>query len=366
MMKSKVLWFGLWVTMAGLMTGCSGFDETPPVVSDPVFGVLIGNQGNFYESNGSVSFYKESDKSLVNLYFHSRNARYVGAMIEDICAGDNYTLLVCANPSKVEILNAETFVATGAPVSVGLSNPRRAVISGTKAYVSCWGEPDDMTADWWTYSNGYVVEIDLLTRTITRRFECGTDVEGVMAFGNELFVANAQGVQVFSLSSGAHSASIDDQAPWNGSKFILPGSGDLVWVTLAGGGVFSFDKVTHQFEEAIATQVPVDWTGVAAINGDKDRIYYFTNDFSAWPAVSSAIHKINLLTGTSTSAAEPFVSGTYFYGVGVNPYTGLIYTGEVEGFSANGTLLVYDETGVLADSKEVGVGPCRFAFMPEE
>lgn len=367
MMNKNMIWFCLCLLFAGFFTGCTDDDENKSVVPDPFYGVLIGNQGNYSESNGSVSFYKERDKSLVNLYFYSRNGRYVGSMIEDICAGENYTLLVCNNPGKVEILNSGTFVVVGAPVTTGLSNPRRAVINGAKAYVSCWGDADDPTASWWTYSHGYVAEIDLATRTITRQFDGGSDVEGVLVSGNELFVANALGVKVFDLTSGENTANIDDQAPWNGSKFLLRGTGNLVWVTLAGGGVYSFDASTHQFGESIPVQVPIDWTGVAAISLNKNKIYYFTNEYAEdWSLLGSAIHEINLLTGTSTSAAEPFISGTYFYGVGVNPYSGLIYTGEVANFAANGTLLVYDESGTLIDSKEVGVGPCRFSFMPEE
>ena len=51
-----------------------------------------------------------------------------------------------------------------------------------------------------------------------------------------------------------------------------------------------------------------------------------------------------------------------FYGLGVDPVSGEILTGEAPDFSSEGTFYRYAPTGDLIESYSVGIAPNGFAF----
>ena len=59
------------------------------------------------------------------------------------------------------------------------------------------------------------------------------------------------------------------------------------------------------------------------------------------------------------------ISGSNWYGLGVDPQTDIIYVADAAGFLSNGSVLRYDREGNLAGQFDVGRGPRDFVFRQE-
>ncbi|MEZ4827149.1 MAG: hypothetical protein R3C61_12860 [Bacteroidia bacterium] len=90
-----------------------------------------------------------------------------------------------------------------------------------------------------------------------------------------------------------------------------------------------------------------------SVNPSGDRMYYLNNglyelDIEANELPSSAL------------AAQG--EGSYFYGLGVDPFSGMIYVADALDFSQRGAMLRFEDDGTAIDTFRTGIIPGSFVF----
>jgi hypothetical protein len=366
MTKKNFFWATAIFAVVTFSLSCQKDNDVPKQPIIPTDSMcLIANQGNFMESNGSFSLYNTVTDSVSNGIFKNVNQRDLAALLVDVVVADDVGIAICNNADKVEFFNPKTFTTLSAPIDTGLVNPRMVAVSNGKAYVSCWGAPDDMMAWVWTYSNSYIAEIDLNTKTKIRNIKCGNEAEGVYVKGNNLYVAVADGVEVYVLPTVTFSKKITTSFTATARRIDEDKNGKI-WVSFNDfyGGTAGFAVInpsTQNVEKEIVLD-KFDSEGKFALSKDKSQVLFAapTSDpVEFWVTVSSDIFTINV--DAYTISTSPLINGTSLSTIGVNPWNGDIYTANTD-FTSNNTLLVYSQNGNLKNTAMVGIAPQKFVF----
>ena len=74
-----------------------------------VSGIIIANEGNFGQSNASLSFFNLSGKEIYNDVFNTANSDKLGDTASDIITRDSLILVVINGSDKVEVIHSSTF-----------------------------------------------------------------------------------------------------------------------------------------------------------------------------------------------------------------------------------------------------------------
>ncbi|MDZ7604250.1 MAG: hypothetical protein U5K79_01400 [Cyclobacteriaceae bacterium] len=323
-------------------------------------GVVVVNQGNFGQGNGTLSFYDEEQKTITNnILANANNGAALGSIIESIQQHDGMGHLVCNAADKIEFFDINNFKFLANPVT-NINTPRYMVVSSDKAYITCYGTYDAN----FMLPDSYVAVMNITNKTIIDSLECGSGPEGIALFNNKIYVANSyeSSVSVIEISSGNSSKIQLEAAP---QHFALDENLQL-WVTVTSYyGTYPADKVGLQ---AINTstntkgqfiEVPgLSDDGLVAVNGSGDTFYLLTAE--PWPGTATNVLEFH--AESKSLAADPLVTGENFYGIGYNTSTDRLYVADAAGFAGNGKILVYDAEGTLIDEQVASVGPFQFMF----
>lgn len=328
-----------------IFSACNeNIEEEMPEIS----AVLIVNEGNFNAGDGSLSFYDEEGMTVTNNIVADANAgNEIGSTVQSMYMHDGVGYVICNNSDKIEFISTEDYTYLANPIT-NISQPRFMTVVGEMGYVSCWGP---WSQDW-ALPDSYIAVIDLDDRTVVDTLECGSGPEGIISFGNKLFVANSYefSFSVIDLADNSHLKLELDSSPFH---FALDGSGSL-WITKSSGlqnnDPVSLDSITH-----ISV---TNMNGKMTIDGDGENIYFLTSE--SWPGTATEIFSFDI--GAKALSPAPLVSGENFYGLGINPTTRKLYVSNSNAFSGPGEIFVYDAEGNLLDQQTVGVGPSSFMF----
>jgi hypothetical protein len=97
-------------------------------------------------------------------------------------------------------------------------------------------------------------------------------------------------------------------------------------------------------------------------NPGKDSLYFIEVDYTGTSA-DNGVYRMGI--HDAALPAQPFVAAhglQYFWGLGIDPATGLIYIGDPVGFTQRGKVYVYKADGTLVKTFGTGVGPGHFLF----
>jgi hypothetical protein len=361
MLQTKQIFFLL--ATASLPLACNLDQDGGQTVQPFEHLIVITNQGNYSEKNGSISYFYEANQILKNGVIKD-----LGSIIQStkIMDDDGSMYLVCNAPDKLEFIN---YLASDNPLKASVTdslliNPRYLTGNDKYLFITNWGQ--GVGTDWLTYPDSYVL---VLTRDSDHKFEfmsqikCGSDAEDiVIASNNKLYVATAEGVAVIAITDmGIISDFMLEKtivAPtYTGAKhIILDEQSKRLWVSYPGLGLVEIDlmqeTVINEYE------VPMDWMGQIAWNPGLKKIYTYNTDYSAQ---TSAIYEFDMTAHTY----KTFASGSYFYSIGVSVMTGNIYTSEVNNFASNSELLVFDVNGnkIELQNNLTGIGTCEFDYI---
>lgn len=247
----------------------------------------------------------------------------------------------------------------------GIGIPRYAVIKGDKAYVSCWSNT-------YYYGGGeQIAIIDLQTKMKVGSMPVSYhSPEGLQIIGNYLYVAVEGGVEVYDTTTDSHIVSIKStQSPKAIAQQMVVDKNNKLWVSLGGfyGASWAVDNSQNGFmcvdptSNAILSETIVSTMGVdaeIAISPIKDKIYYISGDIYSEDGATS-IYAFDVNDKTT----KKVVSGIGFYGIGVDPVSGYIYTANVNGVQINSDMQIYKPTGELQAQIMAGTNTCRFLFV---
>ena len=202
-MKNSSLLILRMVLLASFISGCSSTEEVPK--GEFTTGVVIINEGNFTEANGSIGFYNESNSELSQNIFEKANGVATGGLLQSVYFYENLAFIIDQIGNRIEIVEAETFKSL-ATIDQGLITPRYMVVANGKGYVSNWGDYDAN----YNLPNSYVAVVDLESFTISKTIKTDNGSEGMIAFGGNIYVANSSSntVEMIDTSTDAVTSSI--------------------------------------------------------------------------------------------------------------------------------------------------------------
>lgn len=159
----------------GVLFSCDEENPTPEVkLAD---GIYITNEGNWGQSNGSVSYYNYSTDSVYNDLFQNINGRSVGDVVQSSTVVDSLIYIVVNGSNKIEIAHKQNLKEFD--VITDLDNPRYLKTKNNIGYLSQWGE------------DGVITVINLSTNAIIDTIDVGMGPEQMEIINNTLFVANS-------------------------------------------------------------------------------------------------------------------------------------------------------------------------------
>jgi len=201
---------------------------------------------------------------------------------------------------------------------------------------------------------------DINTKALVNKVYVGTDAEGIAIYGNRLFVALKEGVRVFDISKPELPTliTIRSSAATGPAKHLTFDESGKLWSSFPDKGLVQIDPVSYAVLAVV--DVPVDGMDGYITSDSKGAniITYYTKFNDQYMPEKASVYSVNV----KTKALTELYSGTYFYGVGVSPATGNIYTAEVS-FTSNSLMKVVDSNGSLINTATAGIGTCRFLFF---
>jgi hypothetical protein len=324
----------------------------------------VVNQGNYSESNGSISLYNSQTGTVTQEVFTKANGYKLGSIIESAVLHDKLIILMCENEDKLVFLNSSTMKEVCDPIT-NIGIPRWAAVYGNYAYVSCWQKTNSSGA---VSVSQQIVKIDLNSKAVVGSLSTTGQPEGLLVKGDTLYAASGYGLDIYKLSADTLIKHIDAQFTSAVAKQLVVDKYGCVWLSLGAysstvaAGFICVDPSTLQIKTQITTSL-LTYEGDIAISSSGDKIYFLSSTGTvsgATPEVGTSVYCVDVTNNTIGSS--PVISGVGFYGLGLDPATGNIYTANVNGFITNSMMYIYDTNGNKLSSLKTGVASCRFVF----
>lgn len=324
---------------------CEGSKENTTPKGAYEKGVLIINEGSFQASNGSLSFYDRSTKTIQNDIFRTVNNRPLGDIVQSVTVVGDKAFIIVNNSNKVEVADANTFKSLAPQIDLQL--PRYAAFANGKLYVTEWIN--------FSVSQGQVSVIDVNTYKVLKTIAVGKLPEQVFVANNgKLYITNSGGntISVINPATDVVESSIN---VLNNPTSILQDANNNIWVLCSGtswstpplaGGLVRFSPNTPTNQ----VQIPFAGTygGSLVANSAKNRLY-LSHRGAVWQMEISA-----------TTLPTSRLIARNFYGLGVDN-DGTIY-GSIASFTGSSKVIRYNSQGVALDSVTAGVGTNGFLF----
>lgn len=313
-------------------------------------GILIMNEGAFGSNDGEVYHIEPASGFLKQNIFETENNRPFAGLLEDMVM-EGERLYLVANTGKVEIVNPADFKSRGA-VAGGLDQPRSLAINGNKLFISDYGPYD---ASYNTPDSYIAVVNGLDGGAVGKKIQVSNKPEDLYSIGKFVLVAGSEenSLQV-----------IDSEFETLTKTLVVAGSptqfftiGNQLWLFAPASDKVYFHRInTSDFNltETLEMAIP-DATGKMAI-GNNGRIYLLTS--TGWPSYEDAVASVSLLN--SQPFVKDLITGSGFYGIGFDQNRGELYVSNAKGFQGNGNVTVYNESGTVLKTLEVGRGPSGF------
>ncbi|MGV3561556.1 DUF5074 domain-containing protein [Larkinella arboricola] len=342
-------------------------DNDDPMPLPNGAGVLVINQGNFMDNNGTITYLPPDGSTPTYDIFNQINKRSLTGSLQDYTESDGKGLILVDNTTagqdKVEIIDANTFQSLATLKSPEIENPRSAIrVSANKVYISCWDISGNASTGTFFKDPGYIAVVDLTTNTVTRKIPAIKGVETLLLVGNEVFAGSAGDATQLTVIDA-----INDQLKTgieigpNPNPVAVDANGKL-WV-YSSGEMVRINAQTKAIENRL--KIGTDLARSASrfrISADK-QYFYFVNSY--YDAADNYKEKGEVyrfaITDTSVPTTTPFIK-RLFSGMAVEPNSGVIYGGITPSFKQAGYVYRYQATGTLIDSVKAEIAPTVFYF----
>jgi hypothetical protein len=344
--------------LTSLLTACT-IKDPQPISSKYGKGVLVVNEGNFSDANGSLSFIKENNE-VVNDVFQAENSVALGGIVQFV-KGYNLSnsntiadkLAIITNSiDQVVFTEATDFKVVGVLDANGsakqVENPQAFATLGNKGYVTNWG---DINKAFGATPEGFITEIDLQTRAFLRKIPTNSRPQGIVTANNKLYVANSNTntISVYNSNGNLTQTIIVANKP---DKFLIDVNNKIWVICLASsnntkGSLVQINPFTDKTELSILDVPTSTFNAKIAI--------YNNNIYSV---SGSKIFSIDITTQTILE----FISNDFsIYGFSINPQNGELYLGEGS-FSNASRIRRISLEGKLIKEYLGGIGTNGFLF----
>lgn len=329
-----------------ILSSCKKDDTSPSVIlPSPSERVLVSCEGNWGDSNASVSTYNTETKEVNSNVFESINGYNPGDVLQSMTEHAGQLYFVVNGSASIEVAGQESLIAES-PINGAISPRKLLPVSGDKGYVS-----NIYTDD--------VQVIDFSSKVVTGAIDIGGWSEGMALVNQEVFVSRNNGSKLMVVNITTDAVIDSVEVGVGPIDIVKDVNGDL-WV-IGFGFDASFNVVdahlTHVDPETRTVlgtfAIPQPWSDRMAlsINHLGNRILILNND----------VYEMGITDNTITP--EVLVDNEHSnYGLGVDPSNGDVYVGYAPDFSSAGTVFRYTSNGTAIDEFEVGIAPNGFHF----
>ena len=329
---------------------CNDDDDCCLPVEETTGNIWIVNEGLFLQNNASLDIFNATTSDLSSGVFATANGRSLGDIAQSIVFHDKKAYVIVNNSQRIEVID-ETDYTSIATITDNMVSPRYGLVWSDKLYVSDMAAPQLHVID--PTSNAVVEQIDL-----THPAEQIIQYNNLIYATSNSFTNPLNHLYVIDPNQGRLIDSIE--IGLNPNAMTLDAS-NMIWVMC--DGVFgqdstsalyrinprqnSIDKVFtfDNFRPAYPTRL--------IVNADNPRSIYING--------SLGLYKMDMENfDLPTLPFIQYVGG--IYGIGIDPDSGRIYIGDSEGFTAEGSMSIYDPNGTLIETMNVGFLPSQFYF----
>jgi DNA-binding beta-propeller fold protein YncE len=335
---------------------------TPKPVLSGSGNVYVVCEGNFGYGDAALFVYEKAKDSVYGDLYKSINGQGLGDVFQSMTKiGDRFFLCV-NNSDKVVAINSGDLSFAG---GVNIFKPRYVLaLSATKAYV---------TSEY--QSKVYVINPQTIQVTDTFSIN-GKNTEGMCLYGNSAFICawDTTCNEICKVDIGTNKIIQKIKVAGYAPQEALLDREQMLWV-LSGnpnpapappGKGCVLTRIDPSTGDILASYAFPDYAAAIkpVFNPTRDTLYFieFESNFSGGTA-NNGIYRIGI--NDAALPAVPFIAAKgiqYFYGLGIDPATGLIYVGDPKGFGKKGSVYVYRQDGTQVRSFDVGDGPGHFYF----
>lgn len=318
--------------------------------------ILIANEGVFGNGNASLSYINTVTDSIINNVYSAANNTPLGDVLQSLAVWDNKLYLVVNNSNKIVIVDKKTFVKQG---EISVNQPRYIqFVDQHKAYITSM------------YGRRIFVlnpTTNQITDTITTT---NKNNEGITMLNNKVYVCPWDtGINfIYEIDPATNAISRQITTGGYAPAQVLIDKNQKLWVL---GGNHTYNKT------ATLTQLdPVSGSIIKTItfsndadlikpvfNPGRDTLYFIGVDYQGTANTYNGIYRMPI---TATQApTQAFIAAQqlqYFWALGIDPATGLIYVGDPKGFIQKGSVLVYRPDGTPVKQFLAELGPGYFYF----
>ncbi len=315
--------------------------------------VFIINEGPFQNGSGTVMAFDRDSGTVTSDLFEQANGRPLGNIVQSIAVYRDLAWIAVNNSNRVEVVNMQDFKSVASIDQV--NSPRYIVFYEETAYVSSW--------------DNIIAKIDVNTFSKTGDIPTGAGPDEMLIASGRLFVMNTG-----AWGSDNRISVVD---PGNDEVVtltladrpagIVADKSGRVWVLCSGLGYNGFPNPDTDTQGALYCIDPVSLEILHSLqfpaadlhpeqliaNETGDVLYYFH---------PGGIFSVSV-DNPSLSNMPLIPSDIYFYGLGFDEKTGLIYAADPLDYVQNGMIYRFDPAdGALLDSFRAGIIPNGFWF----
>ncbi len=339
-------------------TACNN-DPVSNLQDEEIVSLLVANEGNWSDGNGSITSYDPESGQAVQEKFEQVNGRPLAAIIQSVVLSGDRLFIIANNTDKIEVTDAQTLESLGTiTFDNDLTPAGFALFTESKGYIS----------DLYNHS---VAVVDLESYEVAEtRIDVGNNPQAMVVAGNRLYVANNgfgedNTVSVINTGTDEVTATIETGA---GPVQLSPDNQGRIWVVSNGKKAYDedwnrdpendvhgqIDVLNGTTEEVIATIETGGFPRALALSEETGR---------GWVVNEEAVQLIDL--NNYELLDEAFIDRS-FNGIGLSPVENRLYLAHSRGFTQAGQAITYDLEGAAVDSFQTGIAPKEFLFRVEE
>jgi len=349
--KALILLFCCWLAACVKDRPAPRNTATPGATGN----IYIVCEGNFGSGDASLYAYQPKQDSVFGDLYKAVNGKALGDVFQSMWRIGDKLFLCVNNSDKVVVLHAGDWSIAA---NISIRKPRYILqVSPTRAYVST------------LYSNKVFV-IDPATMQLVDSFALpGKNPEGMMLLGGNALISawDTSGKNIYLVDAGADTVLRTFTVAGYAPQETVVDKEQMLWV-LGGnqpqGKVATLTRIDPSTGSILASYTfPADADALRPVfNATKDTLYFIEANYNG-RTNNNGIYRMSIHdAGLPSVPFIPALKFQYFWALGIDPSTGLIYAGDPKGFVQKGMVYIHQPNGARIDSFYVGLGPGHFYF----
>jgi hypothetical protein len=295
-------------------------------------------EGNFQWGNADFDIYYQDSALYYTQVFKKQNGSPLGDVLQSGLVHDGKIWLVLNNSGKLVAIDPLTFKWM-AEIK-GLKSPRYILpVRGDTAWVSdIWGNE--------------LAIVNLKTNQLLGKIPCKGWTEQMQFVNQQVAVANSTGHVFFFSPVGKKLDSIQVRT---GARWIETDKNGKLWVMASDSGksvLYKINPVSKKTEMQLAFSAG-GYGQKLAMNASRDSLYFLNNGLFKM-SVEAAVLPVSALFSESKSN---------YYGLAVDPASGLVYLADAKDYVSKGEVIVLYGSGVVKQRFAAGINPADFLFF---